>query len=43
MGYTVFMGYKIGAYNMDRWLFQSAGQIPFIFFLEPSYAQRQTL
>ncbi len=29
MGYTVYMGYKIGAYNMDRWLFQSAGQLPF--------------
>ena len=29
MGYTIYMGYQIGAYNMDRWLFQSAGQIPF--------------
>ena len=29
IGYTVYMGYKIGAYNMDQWLFQSAGQIPF--------------
>ena len=29
IGYTVYMAYQIGAYNMDRWLFQSAGQLPF--------------
>jgi hypothetical protein len=29
VGYTIYMGYKIGAYNMDRWLFQSAGRLPF--------------
>ena len=28
-GYTLYMGYQIGAFNMDRWLFQSAGLIPF--------------
>ena len=29
IGYTLYMGYRIGAFNMDRWLFQSAGLIPF--------------
>ena len=29
IGYTLHMGYQIGAFNMDRWLFQSAGLIPF--------------
>ena len=27
--YTLYMGYQIGASNMDLWLFQSAGNIPF--------------
>ena len=29
ISYTIYMGYTIGAYNMDRWLFQSAGVLPF--------------
>jgi hypothetical protein len=29
IGYTVYTGYQIGAFNMDVWLFQRAGKLPY--------------